>query len=398
MSPLTRLLGVRILLDVQFWFPTWMIYLLDQGYSPLEAAAVDAAFNAVMVLTEVPMGWVADRIGRKRALLATCLLTVVVFAGIAVAPGFWTMLAVWALWGALWALASGVDTTYAWELADQSPGGLSPIRYLGRTRLAGGIAGLISLVTAGALLQIWAPLPYVVTCALGLLALGLAVGIPDVVRATRRSVPQPTRTWRDTLGRSDVRTGVILAALVLTAGISIRIVFQPVGLALGLDPFTISLSYGLIAVTVAIGGWTASRIPARRRGLWTILAVAAMAASYLATAATVALCESWLTMLVAIPAGTAAFGLGKTLTDIWLVESVGPRRRATVLSLASAANGLIMVGIRPLMVVTSEGAGNTVVFVAWGCLSAVICGVCMIVLRHPRTRRARRQPTTIPPA
>lgn len=381
MGPLTRLLGVRVLLDVQFWFPTWMIFLLDQGYSPLEAAAVDAVFNAVVVLAEIPLGRVVDAIGRKRALIATCALTSVVFAGIGLAPSFWVMFAVWALWGVLWALASGVDTTYAWELADQLPGRLSPARYLGRTRLAGGIAGVISLVTAGLLLEIWAPLPYLVTAGLALIALPLALSIPDVSRSAQHHLHVTAHSLRDALRHPAVRSGILLAAIILTAGVSIRIVFQPVGLGLGFSAFGISIAYGAIALSVAAGGWLGSRIAAAHRGRWVVLSVALMAGSYLLTALTIHLDSGWATMLVAIPAGTAAFGMGKTITDIWIIESVGPRWRATVLSIASAANGLMMVGLRPVLLLTADSVGDSLAFLLWAAVSVGLCLLCIPLVR-----------------
>lgn len=395
MSPLTRLLSVRVLLDVQFWFPTWMIFLLGQGYTPLQAAAVDAIFHGVVVLAEVPLGRLADRMGRKPALLLTCALTIVVFAGMGLVSSFWLMAAVWALWGLLWALASGLDSTYAWELAEAHSKSVSPVRYLGRTRLAGGAAGVISLLSAGLLLEWWAPLPYLVTAALGLVALLVALTIPTIPRPT---VAPNTRAsvsaLRQALHHPTVRIGIALGAIVLTAGISIRILFQPLGLQLGLGAFEISLSYGLIAVTVAVGGWWGSHISRRRRGWWIALAVGGMAVSFLVVSVTAHFDLAWLTMLAVIPLGTTAFGLGKTLTDVWLVESVDPHWRATMLSLASAVNGLAMVGLRPAIVLAGNATSIGTAFFIWGWVSLAFCALCVaLMLRFIRSPAAPKSPT-----
>lgn len=392
MGPLSRLLTVRVLLDVQFWFPTWMIFLLGQGYSPFQAAAVDAIFNAVVVLSEVPMGRLADRLGRKRALLLTCALTTIVFAGIGLVTSFWAMAIVWTLWGVLWALASGLDTTYAWELADAHPGSTSPLSYLGRTRLAGGIAGVVSLLSAGALLEIWAPLPYLLTAGLGLLALLVALTIPEIPRQATAHATAAARSFREALSIPAVRTGIVLGAIVLTAGISIRILFQPLGLGLGLGAFEIGLGYGMIAVAVALGGWFGSKIAAGRRGQWIAVSVGVMAMSYLAVALTATLHLPWITMLAVVPAGTAAFGTGKTLTDVWLVEAVGPQWRATVLSLASAGNGLAMVPLRPAIVLIGDRGGNDIAFLTWGGATVLFCVLCVALIRRvPPHRTAMTQ-------
>lgn len=384
-GPLTRLLGVRILLDVQFWFPTWMLFLLGQGYSPLQAAAVDAVFHGVLVIAEFPLGRLVDRIGRRRALLTSCAGTAVVFAGIGLVTSVWLMAVVWALWGALWALGSGLDTTYAWELAE-ADGRISPTRYLGMTRLAGGIAGLVSLVSAGFLLEVWPPLPYVLTACLAVLALLIAVTVPSVQGHRRPSSPDGSTaasSLRSALHEPLVRIGIVLGAIVLTAGITIRIVLQPLGSELGLGAREISLAYGGIALTVAAGGWTATRIRRRRWGTGIAASICAMAVGYLAVAAGAASMPSWVTMLVLVPLSTAAFGLGKTLTDLWLVDVVGPPLRNTVLSLASAANGLTMVGLRPVVVQVGDVAGNGVAFGLWGAVTLALALLTLLLLRAP---------------
>ncbi|MDN5726062.1 MAG: MFS transporter [Propionibacteriales bacterium] len=388
MGPLTRLLSVRVLLDVQFWFPTWMIFLLGQGYTPLQAALVDAIFNAVVVLAEVPMGRLVDRIGRKPALLITCGLTTVVFAGIGLVDTVWLMAAVWALGGLLWALASGLDTTYAWELAEARPSCLSPMRYLGRTRLAGGLAGVVSLLSAGYLLEVWAPLPYLVTSGLGLIALLVAFTVPAIPRPKLTTATVASVSLRSAVRLPAVRTGIALGAIVLTAGISIRILFQPLGLELGLSAFEIGIGYAMIAVAVALGGWFASHITLRHRSRWIAASVGLMALSFLLVTVTAPLRLSWLTVLAVLPLGTAAFGMGKTLTDIWLVEAVGPQWRASVLSLASAANGLAMVALRPTIVLVGESSGNTTAFLLWGLVSVAFCLLCLLLTRRPVRRPA----------
>jgi predicted MFS family arabinose efflux permease len=373
---------------VQFWFPTWMIFLLDRGFTPFQAAVADALFNAMVLLSEIPMGRVVDRIGRKPALLLSCGGTAVVFVGIGVVDSFWVLLLVWGLWGILWALASGLDTTYAWELAETQRSPISPNRYLGRTRIATGLAGMVSLLSAGLLLEIWSPLPYFLTAALGLVALLIASRIPGIPQRTAEASTggeTPTgerRSLRSAVGRPEVRTGIALGALVLTAGISIRILFQPLGLGLGLGAVEISLCYGVIAAAVAVGGWLGSRLPVVSRGPWIVTSLALMALSYAIVAWTAHLGLAWLTMLIVVPLGTAAFGVGKTITDLWLVGAVGREWRATALSLASAGSGLAMVLARPSIVALGGASTNGTAFLGWALITVLCCAVALWLIRR----------------
>lgn len=385
-GPLNRLLAVRALLDVQFWFPTWLLFLLELGFSPLQAALADAAFHMVIVLAEIPMGRFVDWAGRKTALIISCALTTLVFCGIGFVDGFGMLLAVYTVWGLLWAMASGLDTTYAWELAESHPGTASPTQYLGRTRVVGGMAGGVSLLTAGGLMSIWAPLPFVTTAVLGVIALIVALTVPSIPRARASAHSLNGESLRAALSLPQVSIGVALAAILLTGGITPRILFQPIGLELGFGPVAISIGYTMIAIALALGGWLGARIIPHRRSRAAVAALAAMALSYVLAATTMSANLGWFTLLVSIPLGTAAFGLGKTVTDVWLVEAVGARRRATVLSLSSAASGLLMSIIRPLLIVFSGRASYEGAMLLWGGCTLLLCAVGAILTR--RLKRA----------
>src|SRR5690606_20787635 len=72
----------QFLLEVQFWFPLWLIYLKDLGFSITIAVLADGVFRLVVVGAELPLGILADRLGRKRTYLLVCGLAAVTFAAI----------------------------------------------------------------------------------------------------------------------------------------------------------------------------------------------------------------------------------------------------------------------------------------------------------------------------
>lgn len=381
-SPLARMLLIRALLDVQFWFPTWLIFLLGQGFTLAEATAADAIFHAVIVLAEVPMGWVCDRIGRRRSLIAVCISTTAVFLAIGFSTGFLMLIAAWTLWGVLWALGSGLDTAYAWELAETYGEGTTPQRYLGRVRIVSAVIGVGSLVLAGPLLEIWPPLPYVTTAALACIALVLTMTLPPDSTPTARVGSHRLPTFAETMGRPIVRAGLVLSASILVVGISPRILFQPLGLELGLSSSFISGAYGIFAVCVGLGAWTAGRAPARSLGRWTTIAIGLCGVAFFAIGALSPVAPGWAVMTLVLPIGGLSFGLAKTLSDIWLASQVRPAFRARILSLGSAASGILMVPIRPVLVATSTGAGMSWTFMGWGAVCIGIAAMCALVIHR----------------
>jgi hypothetical protein len=87
-------------------------------------------------------------------------------------------------------------------------------------------------------------------------------------------------------------------------------------------------------------------------------------------------------MLIVVPLGTAAFGVGKTITDLWLVGAVGREWRATALSLASAGSGLAMVLARPSIVALGGASTNGTAFLGWALITVLCCAVALWLIRR----------------
>ncbi|MCB1017884.1 MAG: hypothetical protein KDB10_22555, partial [Acidimicrobiales bacterium] len=66
---LDRFAVVQFLLEVQLWFPVWLLFLTGRGFALPTIVAADGVFRLTIVALELPLGRVADRIGRRRSLL-----------------------------------------------------------------------------------------------------------------------------------------------------------------------------------------------------------------------------------------------------------------------------------------------------------------------------------------
>ena len=47
----------------------WVIYLLSIGFNMFEVSILQAILNITMFLTEIPTGYISDKLGRKKGLL-----------------------------------------------------------------------------------------------------------------------------------------------------------------------------------------------------------------------------------------------------------------------------------------------------------------------------------------
>ncbi len=81
-----RFIAFRVLFNARFYYPVFTILFLDYGLSLEQFALLNTVWAVTIVLAEVPSGALADLLGRKRLLVATCLLMVAEMLFIAFVP------------------------------------------------------------------------------------------------------------------------------------------------------------------------------------------------------------------------------------------------------------------------------------------------------------------------
>jgi MFS family permease len=370
--------ATQFLLEVQFWFPIWLIYLLDLGFPLTTAVLADGVFRIVSVACEFPVGVIADRIGRRRAYLSLAGGSVLTFAAITQIRSVGVLFAVWVLWGVLWALQSGAATTYLYELCAQDEHPISPAKAFGLVRAVGSGAVLLSLLAAGYLYDVDPRLPFAITAVLALAALLLAYTLPDVapprVTVTLRSV---VADIRGAAANAAVRRAVWLGALFLLFGWSARILFQPLALDLGLSAPVTGWMYTVFAAAAVLGGLAAGYVAgAHRRAALTaafLLILGALAATAQA---------SWLGPFAFLPVLGFGYALGSTVLEVFTNEVTPRAVRAMIFGLAACVGGIGIAVARPGLGVLSVDHSVPFGFAVWAGV-----GVILLALAAPGIRR-----------
>ncbi len=111
----------RVLFNARFYYPVFTILFLDYGLTLEQFALLNTVWAFTIVLAEVPLGVVADVIGRKRLLVGTTLFMIAELAVIAFVPLgngnliFSAFLVNRVLSGVAEAMASGADEAMAYD-------------------------------------------------------------------------------------------------------------------------------------------------------------------------------------------------------------------------------------------------------------------------------------------
>ncbi|MBO9398049.1 MFS transporter [Shimia sp. R9_2] len=97
-----------------FWQATWFLYFESRLSAP-EAILLYVVYDLATTVCEVPSGYMSDRLGRKRTLLAAALSYVSATILLVFGDGFTLFAIANVLLGAGWAFASGTDSALLFE-------------------------------------------------------------------------------------------------------------------------------------------------------------------------------------------------------------------------------------------------------------------------------------------
>lgn len=120
--PLYRFYVYGLLEAVQFDQFVWMLYLLGHGFSLAQVSLVYVVYQATMFTTEVPSGYLADRLGRRTFLVAGMAYKATAALLLLYPVNLGVVLASAALTGLARTLPSGTNLAYFREVAEKVAG------------------------------------------------------------------------------------------------------------------------------------------------------------------------------------------------------------------------------------------------------------------------------------
>ncbi|MFC3531963.1 MFS transporter [Vogesella facilis] len=161
--------------------PFWSLYLESLSFSPLDISILMSLSTLARIVSPVFWGWLADRSGKRRAIIFwTSLAAAVSFVLVAWQSAFWGMFAALALGFFFWAAALPLAEASTSQLTRSQPGRYSRVRVWGSI-------GFVCLASTGGYLLEWvslASLPWLLCVLLGLVVLA-GWTVPEVAPEKR---------------------------------------------------------------------------------------------------------------------------------------------------------------------------------------------------------------------
>ena len=375
-------------LNASFMFlvvmPVVVPFLRSRGLTLSDVYELQAIFAAATLLLELPSGYFADLIGRRRALVLACIAKGTAFAVLAVADGYADFVAFELVAAVSISLFSGSDIALIYESYEQVPHDPGePSRAMGRKLLYSQSGETIAALVGGALVLISLQLPVWVNAIVAWVPLPIALSLvePPGERMALRHAENVRRVGRSLFRRGPFLLLLLANQIVFGAGTFLAVwAYQPYWgeLAIPLALFGVlwALSNGVVAVT----GGLAHRI----EGAVGFRGVA------IAVGATVAL--GFLGMVGAAGQGWVALGVAaglllsvsRGLSAVVLRDAMNVRVPG---EMRAAANSVVSLGQRlgfalsgPLVGAAMDANGVAVTFGRLGWVFAVMALVFAVPL------------------
>ncbi|MFW5934918.1 MAG: MFS transporter [Halolamina sp.] len=230
-SVVRRYYAYRTTLTTGFYVPVSVIYMGARGLGLAEIGFVQGAFLFGMVAAELPTGYLADYLGRRRTLALGNAVTATVMAAFVVASSVVHFTAIYLLWSLAWTLRSGTSDAWLYELlAEQDLDG-EFTRLSGRAESVLLVVSACGALSAGVLYTVDPALPFTANAVAAALGLPILFTLPQTQQTEsddpKMTVRRAVSLLREQFTRPAIGWLVVYAALFNVVFSVTRVFEQP---------------------------------------------------------------------------------------------------------------------------------------------------------------------------
>ena len=380
---LWKILALKFLGDFLPIAPVLILYYTANGLNSTQIFTIQAAFHLAVLLLEVPSGYLADVVGRKRTLVFGAIFFPLGMALYSAGRSFAAFVFAEVILAVSVSMRSGCDSALLFDSLRQLEREGEYKRYEGKCALVARTGTAVSSVAGGLLASVFLRLPFLVNFASALFMPAAALSLSEPEREPRRSknpLLDILRICRHCLLQPHIRPVILSCGLLmasqLTALWAYFLLYKELGIGIG----WFGILFAVFQLAGALGG-ARSHAFSERFGARTALYLALLSPVFYILLGL--LPSLWLLPLV--PANALLWNLAYPVLLERLNLAVGSDVRATVLSLAGMAGSVTFIVVSPLFGRLVDAVSLSAAFVALGAFF-LLAGAPLLVamLRHWR--------------
>lgn len=249
-----RYYAYNVSLGNGFFIPVGILYIQEQGLGLDAVGITQGVFLFAVVATEIPTGYLGDRLGRRQSLILGSALVTLVMVAYPFADSLLAFSALFVLWAFGSSFRSGTAQAWLYEILEERFDESEFARINGRGETFALVSSAATAAAAGALFAIDPVLPFFAN------AVMLALGIPILVSlpassaeesAEQFGVGDAVRSLRMQVDRPSIRWFVLYVSLLYALFEVTRAFEQPAAVSVGMPVALIGTMYSVFMLASA---------------------------------------------------------------------------------------------------------------------------------------------------
>ncbi|WP_411964048.1 MFS transporter [Haloferax sp. YSMS24] len=385
-SPVAKYYAYKTTEFVSFTAAIWILFVRSRGLSFAEVGALNSVWWLALVASEIPTGYLGDRLGRRSAMAFGTAIIAVSTVGMGLSSTFLQFAIVYGAWAVGQTFRSGSDDAWLYDLLAETDETQEFANVRGRATGIGLAIGAVTTLAGGIIADATNySVTFFATAAVTALGIPILLSVSETKTAGSDFTPQTAiRVIREKLTQPPLRGFVVYFALLFGVVNMAYIFDQPIVRDVALDlgvPETaantaVSASYAVFSLAAAAAsyraGWIRDHIGIRR---WFFVVPILVA---------VAFGSLPLVGVLAFPAFIVARGVSNAslvLGNQYVNDHVDSAGRATVLSATGMLYSLAVIPFELAGGVVADAVSPSGALAAFGGVLLVGAGVLWVVDR-----------------
>jgi MFS family permease len=247
------------IIKIAKWFMLFMPFMIpfyqDNGLSLAQISLLKAIYSISIVALEIPSGYLADILGRKKTLLIGSILGFFGFATYSFSYGFIGFLLAEIILGFGQSLISGADSAMSFDTLDDLKRKDEYVKYEGRVISIGNLAETLAGIAGGLLVGISLRFPYYVQTIVAFTAIPAAITLVEPIRNTKmlntgfKNILQIVRS--SLFENKELRWNIIHSSIIGAATLTMAtLIVQPYLLLIDIPLFYFGIIWPALNLTV----------------------------------------------------------------------------------------------------------------------------------------------------
>jgi len=275
---ITRLYLIKIAKWFMLYMPIVVPFYESNGLSMKDIMILQAVYSIAIVVLEVPSGYLADVIGRKKTLIIGTIFGVLGFTTYSLSFGFMGFLVAEIILGIGQSCVSGADSAMLYDSLLDKGEEKKYTRFEGRITSLGNVAEAIAGILGGLLAGISIRTPYIAQTFVAVIALPAALTLVEPTRKIpliKAGLMEIVRIARFALITDrPLRRNILFSAITGTATLTMAWFAQPFFEYSRIDIVWFGILWTTLNLTVAITSYTAHRLEKTLGQKWSVLIIA----------------------------------------------------------------------------------------------------------------------------